>query len=170
MPVHVLGARRSIVCSSLALFLYSFWKTLSLNSGLVSSQLGWKPATLSDSPFPTFLGVGHKHALCLDCCVGTKIKSLVLLIRQQVLLTTASSLQSCDRYFFKYWFFFYMYEGFACASVHVPHACLVPTEVRTGCWTPGNWVIDSCEAPCGFCELILGSQEEQWVLLTKPNL
>lgn len=27
-------------------------------------------------------------------------------------------------------------------------ACLVPTEVRRGCWIPGSGVTDSCELPC----------------------
>jgi hypothetical protein len=32
--------------------------------------------------------------------------------------------------------YFYMYECFACTNVWVPHASLVPTEARRGCWIP----------------------------------
>lgn len=91
--------------------------------------------------------------------MGTEILSLVLMIREQMLLTTESSLQPLNKYFFKTGLFLvYVYECFVCAYVCVLHDGLISAEVKTGCWSPGSGVIDSCEEPCGFCQLNLGFQ------------
>lgn len=57
------------------------------------------------------------------------------------------------------WFLFCVYDV---ASMYgwAPHACLVPLEVRSGCWIFGTGVRSGCEPTCGFWEMKLGPLQE----------
>ena len=55
--------------------------------------------------------------------------------------------------------------------MYIPHACLMPAEVRRGIRSPGTGVTDGWEPPCGCRELNSGPLEEQAMLLTsEPSL
>lgn len=42
-------------------------------------------------------------------------------------------------FFLDFYNLFYLYQCFVCMYVHVPHTCLVLTQVRRRHWLPWNW-------------------------------
>lgn len=55
--------------------------------------------------------------------------------------------------------------------MHMPYIRAVPTEIRRGCWIPGNEATNSCESSCGCWESNLNPLKRQLVLFTlAPSL
>lgn len=68
-------------------------------------------------------------------------------------------------------FIYFMCVCAYCIYLCVPHACLVPIDVRRGCHIPGTGVLDGCEPPRGCWEPSTSSLQEQSELLkARPSL